>query len=169
MYISIEQLADSLKKLDFSHSFFGISFLAFKELDLPTGAPRHVDIANQEKSILETYYNPLPNSKYYYIPQESGSVLKHRWVSKSTYPDGRLEKTRTITLRDAFLHPTPNEWAWSPNYLQILTHLQGVVKIPAFHLAVWMFRDHRWPDNTQPEGYRREKLNLPLLCLTTSL
>lgn len=151
MYISSEQLENSLIKLDPVHPFFGVSFLAFKQLDLSVDTPRHVNIADQETSLLETYYNPLPKSAYYYIPLRSIGP-KRRWVSKRKYPDSGLQKTRTTTFKDAFLHPSKNEWAWAPDYLAKLSkHLQDNAKISAFHLAVWMLRDHDWPKDTQPE------------------
>lgn len=151
MYISSEQLEDSLKQLDPVHPFFGISFLAFKLLDLPIGTPEAVDIADQETAILEDYYNPLPNSAYYYVPLRSIGP-KRRWVSKKKYPPSGLQKTRTTTFKDAFLHPSKNEWAWAPDYLAKLSaHLQDHAKIPAFHLAVWMLKDHEWPNGTEPE------------------
>lgn len=151
MYISSEQLEDSLQKLDPVHPFFGISFLAFKLLDLPVGSPESVDIAGQETAILEEYYNPLPNSAYYYVPLRSIGP-KNRWVSKKKYPPSGLQKTRTTTFKDVFLHPSKNEWAWAPDYIAKLSaHLQDHAKIPAFDLAVWMLRDHEWANDTEPE------------------
>ena len=152
MYINFEQLAKSLKKLDSAHPFFGTSFLAFKELGLSVNDPRRVNIANQETFLLENYYNPVPSSGYYYMPLRSGSGRKNRWVLKSKYPTSGLQKTRTTTFSRVFLHPTPNEWAWSPDYLSRLSSLQGEEKVPAFHLAVWMFRNKIWNENTKPEG-----------------
>ncbi len=150
MYISLEQLRTSLRKLDPVHPFFGISFLAFKQLDLPIGIPRRVDIADQEALILESHYNPLPDSNYFYIPPRSIGP-KVRWLSKKKYPDSGLQKTRTTTFSSAFLHPSKNEWAWAPDYLSKLASLQHNVKIPAFHLAVWMLRDRDWTDGIQPK------------------
>jgi AAA domain, putative AbiEii toxin, Type IV TA system len=150
MYISLQQLEASLPKLDPVHPFLGISFLAFKLLDLKVNDLKHVDIADQERSILEAYYNPRPESKSYYIPLRSTGPVK-RWVSKVKYPDSGLQKTRTTSFIGAFLHPSnSDEWAWSPDYLSKLTNIRNVkVPIPTFHLAVWMLRDHNWPENTQ--------------------
>lgn len=150
MYISSEQLAISLKELDPVHPFFGISFLAFKRLGLQVGQPRRVDIANEETRILTTHYNPVSSSQYYYVPLRSIGP-KNRWVSKRKYPDSGLQKTRTTTFQPAFLHPSKNEWAWSPDYLSRLTALSHAVKVPAFHLAVWLLRERDWPEGTRPE------------------
>jgi AAA domain, putative AbiEii toxin, Type IV TA system len=153
MYISAEQLAKSLKQLDAIHPFYGISFLACKELELPVEEPIRVDIAGQETSLLETYYNPLPNSQYYYVPLRSG---KNRWVLKNKYPDSTLKKARTSTFRKVFQHPTANEWAWASNYLLLLSLLQVGKKVPVFHLAVWMFRNQNWSNDTKPDDIIRD-------------
>jgi len=150
MYISLEQLKVSLRELDPVHPFFGTSFLAFKQLGLEVSRPSCMDIANQETSILENYYNPLLNSKYYYIPMRSIGP-KDRWVLKKKYPDSGLQKTRTTTFLNAFLHPSKHEWAWAPDYLSKLTAIQHSVKIPAFHLAIWILRNQDWPESTQPK------------------
>ncbi len=75
MYISLEQLRTSLKALDSVHTFFGTSFLAFKQLELPIDTVRPVDIANQEAFILDSFYNPSPMSNYYYIPLRTTVAL----------------------------------------------------------------------------------------------
>lgn len=151
MYISLQQLEASLSKLDPVHPFFGISFLAFKQLDLKVNDLKHVDIADQETAILEAYYNPRPESKYYYVPLRSTGRV-NRWVSKIKYPDSGLQKTRTTSFIRAFLHPSnSDEWAWVPDYLSVLSNTRNVkVPLPAFHLAVWILRDHDWPESTQP-------------------
>ena len=150
MYISFDQLKISLRQLDPVHPFFGTSFLAFKLLNLEINKPHRVDIADQETVILEKYYNPLPDSKYYYVPMRSIGP-KNRWVSKKKYPDSGLQKTRTTTFISVFSHPSKNEWAWAEDYLPKLVTLMHGTKVPAFHLAVWMLRDEEWPDETQPD------------------
>src|SRR6266568_7570582 len=72
MYIGIEQIDESLRKLDSVHTFIGTSFLAFKIVQLPIETSTHVDIAAQERFILDTYYNPYSESKYYYVPLRGG-------------------------------------------------------------------------------------------------
>ncbi|MGI9060016.1 MAG: hypothetical protein ACR2H5_15710 [Ktedonobacteraceae bacterium] len=83
MYISIEQLGISLRKLDPINPFFGVSFLAFKESGLRIGDPQPVNIAEEETSILEAYYNPLPASDYYYMPlRKTGPKKKEMGIQK---------------------------------------------------------------------------------------
>src|SRR5260370_15458453 len=115
MYISIEQIDESLRKLDLVHPFIGTSFLAFKIVQLPIETSTHVDIADQEKFILDTYYNPYPESKYYYVPLRGGGP-KDRWLLKNKYPTSGLQKMRTSTFSEVFLHTSDtDEWAWEPN------------------------------------------------------
>lgn len=150
MYISFEQIETSLKELDPINPFFGISFLAFKQLNLPMGEPQKVDIADQEALILEAYYNPIPNSNYYYVPLRSTGPKK-RWVSKRKYSDSGLQKTRTTTFIKAFIHPNKNEWAWRSDYISKLMAVPHFVRVPVFHLAVWILRDRDWLDDTTPQ------------------
>ncbi len=151
MYISVEQINEALRVLDSVHPFIGTSFLAFKIIHLPTETFIHVDIADQERFILDTYYNPFPESKYYYVPLRGGG-RKDRWLVKNKYATSGLQKMRTSTFGEVFLHTTDtDEWAWEPNYvLQIARKLRNR-KVPALHLAIWILRDSIWPDNTQAE------------------
>lgn len=151
MYITPEQLKISLDKLDPVNPFYGISFLAFKQLGLPIGEPSIINIAAQETEILDQFYNPFPSSKFYYSPLRSGGP-KERWVLKAKYPTSSLQKLRTTTFIDAFLHPNKNEWAWVPNYVSKLKEkLYNHIKIPAFDLAIWIFRNVEFEDDTNPE------------------
>jgi hypothetical protein len=157
MYISVEQLAKSLAQLDSTHPFYGISFLACKELELPIGKPIQVDIAGQATSILETYYNPLPNSQYYYVPLRSGRSRKRRWVLKNKYLDSlRIREKSIIAFHNAFQNPIANEWAWASDYLSQLSSLQEGKKVPVFHLAVWMFRNQNWSNDAKPDDIIKE-------------
>jgi AAA domain, putative AbiEii toxin, Type IV TA system len=151
MYISIEQIDESLRKLDSVHPFIGTSFLAFKIVQLPIETCTHIDIADQERFILDTYYNPYPESKYYYVPLRGGGP-KDRWLLKNKYPTSGLQKMRTSTFSEVFLHTSDtDEWAWEPNYvLRIMRKLHNK-KVPVLHLAIWLLRDSSWPDNIQAE------------------
>ncbi|NWJ95302.1 MAG: ATP-binding protein [Chloroflexi bacterium] len=150
MYLNFEQISDSVAKLDPIHPFFGISFLAFKQLGLPIGELETVDIANQETSLLDIYYNPLPDSDFYYVPLRSIGPKK-RWVLKRKYSDSDLQKTRTTTFSNAFKRGNKSEWAWTSDYISKLARLQKGLKVPAFHLAVWMFRERDWKPQTTAE------------------
>jgi len=92
MYISLEQLRISLRVLDQEvHPFFGTSFLAFKQLGLAIDEPRRVDIADQETAILESFYNPVPESDYYYIPlRKVGPTKCHSFLFSLSHTIERL-------------------------------------------------------------------------------
>jgi len=151
MYLSVEQIDESIRKLDSVHVFMGTSFLAFKISQLPIGTRTHIDIAEQERFILETYYNPYPDSKFYYVPLRGGGP-ENRWRGKKKYPTSGLQRIRTSTFSSVFLHtPDTDEWGWEPSYvLQIAKRLRNK-KVPAFYLATWILRDYNWPDTTQAE------------------
>lgn len=153
MYISKEQIEFALAKLDPIHPFFGTSFLAFKRAGLPIQSPIEINIAQAETEILEDFYNPLPRSKYYYIPLRQVGP-KNRWVNKKKYPMSGLQKTRTTTFKDVFVHQRKELWAWQSDYIARLENFviekQKGVPVPAFHLAAWLFRGHDWPVDTQP-------------------
>lgn len=154
MYISPTYLETAVKVLDQIHPFWGTSFLAFKKLGLDIGNPKAIDIASQETLLLDAYYNPQPRSKFYYVPLR-GIGKKDRWVSKNKYATSGLQSLRTQTFKNAFLHPREDEWAWHPKYLNHLRNYiekkQRGILVPAFYLAVWLFRNRDWSDETKAE------------------
>ncbi|MCI0692538.1 AAA family ATPase [candidate division KSB1 bacterium] len=154
MFLSDGQISVAVQELDRIHPFWGTSYLAFKLLNLEIGKPRRVDIAGQEKIILDKYYNPRPQSKYYYVPLR-GSGPKNRWVNKNKYSTSGLQSIRTQTFKDILLHPNEDEWAWAPKYVTklkdfIVLRQQGR-PVDIFYLAVWMFRERNWEQSAQPE------------------
>ncbi|MEO8953030.1 MAG: hypothetical protein ABI396_18735 [Ktedonobacteraceae bacterium] len=98
MYISIEQLGISLRKLDPINPFFGVSFLAFKESGLRIGDPQPVNIAEEETSILEAYYNPLPASDYYYMPLRKTGPKKRDGYPKESIRQVLFRKLEPLLL-----------------------------------------------------------------------
>ncbi len=147
MYLSDTQISAAVKELDRVHPFWGTSFLAFKQLKLKVGKPAYVDIAGQETAILNAFYNPRPESAYYYVPLR-GSGPKNRWVNKKKYSTSGLQSIRTQTFKDVLLHPNVDEWAWAKNYVEklrvFINQRQQGYRASIFHLAVWMFRDREW-------------------------
>jgi len=148
MYITAEQIEIAVKNLDPIHPFWGTSFLAFKQLNLRVDKPIVVDITKQEISLLDAYYNPWPTSKYYYVPLR-GSGPKNRWRDKKKYSSSGLQKVRTTTFMGVFSHPQEDKWAWSPNYIErlktFIKQKQQNTLVPIFYLAVWMWRERKWP------------------------
>ena len=66
MFISIDQIKESLKHLEKVDSFSGITFLKFKQLQLPVGATIKLFLDAEIKDFLERYYQPCKESKFSY-------------------------------------------------------------------------------------------------------
>jgi hypothetical protein len=56
MFISIDQIKESLKHLKKVDSFWGITFLKFKQLRLPVGNTIEISLNKEIKDFLEKYY-----------------------------------------------------------------------------------------------------------------
>ena len=64
---------------------------------------------------------------------------------------------RSDTFQSAFIHPKGGDiWGWQTNYLeeleQGLGHNRQRRKIPAFALAIWLYRERELPQQTNPEN-----------------
>ena len=153
MFFSAAQIAESLDRIEPLHQFFGTSFLAFKLAELPVGTEVRVRIAKLEKEILDRYYQPVRDSDYYYVPFR-GSGRKNRWVNRR-YQDTTLQRIRVDTFGHALIHEKNSQnWGWRPEYISALrAHLDDA--IPAFHLAVWLYRQRDWPGGSDQEAVIR--------------
>lgn len=155
MYISLEQIKISLDNLERIHPFFGIVFLVCKLGQLPIGKTTVFPINQREKDFLDAHYKPLRSSQYYYRVFRPSDKSK-RWVA-SKYASSTLQSTRTRgEFEDAFMHEKGTDiWGWSRDYLkQLSSHLRrrreqsGFPRVPAFDLAVWLFRERDWLPGT---------------------
>ncbi len=149
MFISIDQIEESLKRLESIHPFFLITFLVCKRDSLPVDRQVEYPISAQEREFLEKYYKPAEKSKRYYQVSRAGPK---KWVDHK-YPTSTLQHFRTRgDLSDAFLHPRKTRfWGWQINYVEILKKQldkDGSDRIPAFHLAIWLYREREWSSNT---------------------
>ena len=145
MFISIEQLEASLKKLTELHPFFGFAFLAFKRANLPIGDSTRVRQSRVCEDVLQEFYRPTERYEGFFNPFASSKGGEERWVS-SRYGSTSLQRICTDTFGDAFIHDKgSSDWGWKTNYVSILKRHLGSKQISAFDLAVWMFRDRRWP------------------------
>ena len=66
MFISIDQIRESLKYLEKVDSFWGITFWKFKQLQLPVGNTVEVSLYSEIKDFLENHYKPCKESEFYY-------------------------------------------------------------------------------------------------------
>jgi hypothetical protein len=97
-----------------------------------------------EKQHLEEYFKTNPSSRYYYRLSKVGPK-GHRWLNED-YASSGSQKTRTTTFKDAFIHKRGTDlWGWDNSYVGILEEkLYKKHRIPAFHLAVWLYRHEKW-------------------------
>lgn len=147
-YITKHQLKKSFKALENVHPFYGITFLACKVNDLPIGRQIEFPIDKFEFQFLERYYKPEKNTERF-LKVFRVSDKSNYWL-RPDYPSSGSQKTRTNKFKDAFLHPMNTQvWGWAPNYLEILKlRLHRGNRISAFHLAVWLYRDREWKNET---------------------
>jgi len=151
VFISTSQLRISLDALSDVHPFFGTSFLAFKKFGLPVGTSVPVVFTQIVEDILQTYYKPRPDYPGFYSPFKTSDKTK-RWNAKR-YGSTTLQRITSDTFADVFIHEKgTRNWGWKPDYIQILrsNHLEGR-PVPAFDLAIWLFRDHQWESQTLPK------------------
>ena len=147
MFFSTEQFEQSIKRLNTLNPFFGITFLAFKQAMLPIGNTKSINSIQVLNSFLQEYYHPVANYRGFYTPFKT-SNKKKRWNAE-LYAN-TLHVTADRTFSDVLIHLGGNEWGWNQDYVDIIrrNHLSTGL-IPAFDLAVWLFRSRQWNDNIQ--------------------
>jgi len=151
MFLSIEQVRQSLQSLEELHPFFGISLLAFKREGLPIGSTKRVNFSQAADEILNAHFRPVADYGLYQPFRTARKAA--RWVA-DRYGSTSLQRITKDTFGDALLHPTQSDWGWRQDYVDVLRrHLRGGL-IPAFDLAVWLFRDREWRDGVTPQEVR---------------
>jgi hypothetical protein len=150
MYFCRAEIKNALEHLQKIHPFFLITFLAYKEIDLPV-ILSHQDLKDTrgvERDFLEKYYRPTKEYDGYFRPSRVSDATK-MWVTKK-YPDAGLQsiRTRNNIIKDALLHDPQGGYGWSKDYVKILHHLlKDNSHLPAFYMAVWLYREEKWPDS----------------------
>ena len=142
-WISPHQLDDSLRALKNVHPYFGMTFLAFKAKGLPVGSSIQLNFSALMRQFLEQYYKPAVTYSGYYSPFRTSNPA-NRWLT-SKYPSGSLQRITVDTFGDAILHTKRRPlWGWRDDYVDVLHRLQAETDtspVPAFHLAVWLYRN----------------------------
>lgn len=150
MYISLKQVKRSVACLADVHPFFGTAFLAFKEAEIPVGDTAYVVFAAAVDGILDRHYKPAAHYPGYFVPFKS-TKPRERWRAER-YGSTSIQRITTDTFGDALLHPkNSSEWGWKDDYVQRLHRHLDSGSIPAFDLAVWLFRDEPWPEQVTPD------------------
>lgn len=147
-YVAVGRIASAIDKLKLFHGFFGVTFLSMKKEGVPIGSVISWG-GSQENAILNEFYSPpgAPPGRPYFLPFKTNTREYGYWKSPD-YSSSTLQRARTTDhFKPALLHPNKNDWGFQPNYLAVLqSELPpkqggGVVKLPVFDLAAWMFRD----------------------------
>ncbi len=149
MFVTLEQIGQSLEKLKEVHPYFGMSYLAFKREKLPVGKTTTLIFARVAADLLDKYYRPSSEHEGYYTPFQP-SENKSPWLSVE-YNHRALQRITSDTFGEVTIHSRgSSEWGWRSDYVkQLSERLQGR-RIPAFDLGVWLFREHSWPKDTEP-------------------
>ena len=154
MFISIDQIRESLKYLEKVDSFWGITFLKFKQLQLPVENTIKIDLDSEIKDFVKNYYKPCKESEFSYRCFRLSKNQK-RWVKLNRYINSITENIHKKTFKEALIDKINQEkWGWKYNYIEILKSCLSEYDnqlISAFHLAVWLYREKDWPAKTTAE------------------
>ena len=85
-----------------------MSFLAFKESNLPVGKTTHLNFSLIADQILNRHYRPSSAYPGFYNPFLT-SRRENRWM-KPRYGSTALQRITKDTFADALEHPTEQEW-----------------------------------------------------------
>jgi predicted ATPase len=152
MFFTSAQVKSSISALTNVHPFHGVTFLVCKRAELPVG--RSVDFPMDSKTaeFMRQYHKIDPDSEFFFQP-----YLKPIWVNPD-YPSSGLQAINTQTFAKAFLHEKNTRiWGWVPNYVSVLEaglkpRKRQPIRIPVFHLSVWLYKDKEWPEGTSTEN-----------------
>jgi hypothetical protein len=146
MFFRPDLIASSIAELKSVHPFFGITFLTCKKGDLPVDKQKVFQMDWETDKFLSQYHQIDPGSDYFFQPFKS---IKD-WVRPDYAPKG-LQSINTQSFGNVFLHETNTRiWGWTLNYISTLaSKLNKNKKIPIFHLAVWLYKDKEWAQDTK--------------------
>lgn len=161
MFVNIQQVKRSLAELSAVHPFYGIPFLAFKKASLPVNdSISNLNFTTIVNDILFRYFKPLHNHDGFYSPFLTSNKA-NRWQDKR-YASTTLQRITVDTFGAAFIHPKSTQtWGWKGNYIEtLMAHLPEGRKIPIFHLAVWIFKQDVWSENTKHQDIIRSFISM---------
>lgn len=148
MYFTTAQVVKSITELKVVHPFHGITYLACKINSMPVGKAVNFPIDAKTDEFLHEHHLIDPTSNWFFQPFYSS----RNWV-RPDYSAKGLQAINTQTFARAFIHePNTRIWGWNENYIEVLKSKlvikkRKIYKLPAFALAVWLYRDEKWPDD----------------------
>ena len=130
------------------HPYFGMAFLAFKQVEIPVGEGARFNFSGLMRDFLDRYYKPAKSYSGYYNPFRTSNP-SNRWVT-SKYPSGSLQRITVDTFGQAIIHTKKKPfWGWRNNYVEALHYLQtetDTPPIPIVDLAIWLYRNQSHSD-----------------------
>ena len=147
MYLSTQLILRSIGELKRIHPFHGITFLVCKRKKLPIGDSIHFPMNTFTRKHMDIHHKLASDSKFYFQPFHSTQSTKY-WL-KHDYPSSGLQAINTQTFGDAFLHDRGSTtWGWRTYYLDVVSEILerrvSGQRIPAWALAVWLYRSEEW-------------------------
>ncbi|AFZ55769.1 ATP-binding protein [Anabaena cylindrica FACHB-243] len=166
MFLSIDQIRESLKYLEKVDSFWGITFLKFKQLQLPVDNTIKISLYSEIQDFLEKNYKPCKESAFSYRCFRLSKNQK-RWMELDRYAKFIIQDIRKKTFIEALIDKVfEKEWGWKDNYIEILKSCLSQYDnqvISIFHLAVWIYREKEWTSETTAESIIENLKNVFLL------
>jgi hypothetical protein len=147
MFLATKTIVDSIERLKNINPFYGITYLACKENNLPVGTVKELSLDNLTKAFMDKVHRIHPSSKYYFQPYES-RLRDKRWVV-ARYPSTGLQSIKSKDFPDVFIHSALNRtWGWSKDYVTILAEKLDGKLLSALDLGIWFFKNNNWSDDT---------------------
>ncbi len=150
-FVSKAQISEALNKLAIHKSFFGSTFLVAKAYGMPVGQTTHMKLDALNKDFLSHYYTLDPRSRYSFRVFRFNNAKKF-W-NRPDYAGKGLQSINTRSLKEVFLHEKGTDiWGWHPKYVNVLSSiLPRRMRVPLFHLSVWIYRTLSWPSECNRE------------------
>lgn len=147
-YLSLRQIEEAITLLKPFNAFFGVTFLAVKQAELPVGRAIPFRMDAENRRFLQHHYRLNPKSEWFFRVCRQ-SDLEKDWV-KPDYASTGLQSINTRSFGAAFIHPRNSaKWGWDDAYVPVLaSRLPRRYKLPLFHLAAWLYRERAWKDST---------------------
>lgn len=144
VYLSRDAVKWAIGRLQRSHPFVGISFLACKKAGLPVDAMVPMSLGNVTKAHMEEHHRLDPQSIFYFQPFKGGP-----WVVRK-YPSTSLRSINTRTFGLAFIHEQ-KRWGFHEDYVarigKVVEDSAGHAPVTLSAAAIWIGKEETWPDD----------------------
>lgn len=149
-YLSLKQIKEALQKLRPHHPVFAVTFFVMKKQKAPVGKKARFQLDALNDEFLKAHFRVHPKSGFFFRVARQGTSEEKDWNAPD-YASSGLQSVNTRGVPGAFLHDRDdNTWGWSVDYLDALKRkLPRKMKLPLFHMAVWLYRDREWKNDAK--------------------